>query len=163
LVKYWRSGNQSGAADALAQKGQALEALGDFVQARACYEEALRLRQEQRQNLCVAHLLELLTGLAQSECDYTEADRLLAERQEIVAHVHALQGMAARDQGDLKQARTLLSGSLAFWQSRRHPRWIAGMRRQLAITAFYEGKHAEAETLLRQSLTGLQSVADRYS
>ena len=209
-LHIFRRGNyREGIATAQDTRGQALQALGKFRQARACYEEALGIREQLRNAAGQAHLLEMLSGLAQHAGDDARAERLLARSEtlrlglsdtvgvalcernrgivaaeqgryavaearyrrclqlvkslhkpEIEAHVHALQGALLRDQGHLEPARALLTGSLRFWEQRKHPRWIAGMQRHLALTAFYADRLPEAEKRLRTSLAEYRSVED---
>ncbi len=145
---------------------------GDYKEADRMLQQSQSIREKAGDRVGVALCLRDRGILAADQCrfetaaaNYGECIRIVAplDKPEIEAHVHALQGMAARDQGDFRKARALFTRSLAFWQARNHPRWTAGMKRGLAITAFYEGKDAEAETLLAESLKGYGGVGDRAS
>jgi tetratricopeptide (TPR) repeat protein len=142
---------------------------GAYKEADAMLQQSQDLRQQGNDVVGVALCLRDRGQLAAEQCqyntaatDYRECLRLIVpcNKPDIAAHVQALQGMMARDQGDFQRARRLLTSSLVFWQARNHSRWVAGMKRALAVTAYYERNDAKARQYFEESLQGYERVGD---
>ena len=128
--------------DTLWKAGMVHHELGEYGEARRCYEEALSLFEKLGEEGRVAAVLHQLGMLAQDTGDYAEARRLyqqslkiaeeLGDKGGIAKSLHQL-GMLAQGQGDYAEARRLYQESLKIKEELGDKGGVAISCAQLAL------------------------------
>ena len=171
---YQRLADSAGVSNILADIGEIYRLQGKFAEARAYYNESLklaesivepRLRQKAR-----AHALKGAGTVATWQGDYATARKLneesLAIRRELgdtpgVATLLNNLGIIARFQRDLSGARQMNEESLALFRE-MGDRWAVGqLLNNQACVASDQGEYAEARQLLQESLLIRRQLGDK--
>ena len=171
---YWQLGDNAGVSNLLADIGEIYRLQGRYAEARAYYDESLklagdiadpRLRQKAR-----AHALKGAGTVATWQGDYAMARELnqesLALRRALgdtpgVATLLNNLGIIARFQRDLSGARQMNEESLALFRE-MGDRWAVGqLLNNQACVASDQGDYAEARLLLGESLIIRRQLGDR--
>lgn len=172
----------AGAEDGKAEQGgglrnQAQRALGQLLQKRGNYEEALGWL-AQAQATCLAledhdGLAQTLTAISEvhwSRGDFTTARGILEEARAIslkqanqatIVRSTNLLGRLAWRQGDLERARALLEENLHLVRTLDDKVNFAFSLNVLGIIAIQQGNFAEARMLLEESLALRQELGDK--
>jgi class 3 adenylate cyclase/Tfp pilus assembly protein PilF len=171
---YQHLGDSAGVSNVLADIGEIHRLQGKYTEARAYYDESLRLaagiadarlRQKAR-----AHTLKGAGTVATWQGDYATARELnqesLALRRELgdtpgVATLLNNLGIIARFQSDLTRARQMNEESLALFRE-MGDRWAVGqLLNNQACVASDQGEYAEARSLLQESLLIRRQLGDK--
>lgn len=157
-------------ADILWKMGDVHRNLGEWAEARADYEEALRLARELNEPRTIAGLLDNLGLLAQNAGDLSEARRLYSESLDLERELgdkwgisvilHQL-GWLAQGKGSLNEARRLYDESLSLARELGDKRGISGTLHQLGWLAQDTGDLAEARRLYDESLSLKRELGDK--
>jgi len=171
---YQGLSDSAGVSNVLADIGEIYRLQGKYAEARAYYDESLRLaadiadprlRQKAR-----AHTLKGAGTVATWQGDYATARELnqesLALRRELgdtpgVATLLNNLGIIARFQSDLTSARQMNEESLALFRE-MGDRWAVGqLLNNQACVASDQGEYAEARSLLQESLLIRRQLGDK--
>jgi tetratricopeptide (TPR) repeat protein len=171
---YQRLHDSAGISNILADIGEIYRLQGKYAEARAYYDESLklaesiaehRLRQKAR-----AHALKGAGTVATWQGDYATARKFneesLAIRRELgdtpgVATLLNNLGIIARFQRDLTGARQMNEESLALFRE-MGDRWAVGqLLNNQACVASDQAEYAEARLLLQESLTIRRQLGDK--
>jgi tetratricopeptide (TPR) repeat protein len=143
--------------------------LGNFEGARGYFEECLNGYREHGEPGGVAMALRGLgsaeaglgnTALAKER--FNEGLQVIRGRNDagMEADIRARMALVFRDEGDLDEAKRLLTACLDYWQAEGHKRWIAKTRFELGTVELLAGRANVALMLLAQSRTEYSAMGD---
>ncbi len=156
-------------AKALNGEGIMAYAQGDYVGARALYEESLTDYRQLGHRRGVAASLLNLGSIAYYQSDYARARSLYGESltvyrqmkdQEGIANVLNNLGSVALDQGDYAGAQGFLEESLTVYRQLGNQGGFAASLLSLGNVASYQGDYAKTRTLYRESLAVYRQLED---
>jgi predicted ATPase/DNA-binding SARP family transcriptional activator len=143
---------------------------GDYIAARALYEESLGVSRELGHKGGIAASLNSLGLLAKDQCAYASVNSLYAECLEIYRELGNSNGIAAsltnlglvaKDQGDYASARALTEESLGIYREVGNRIGIATSLNNLGLVTFHQGDYVSARALLEESLGIYRELGNR--
>ena len=143
---------------------------GDYVAARALYEESQTIFRELGDKLGIAYSLNNLGNLAYVQGDYVAAHALTEEcltiRRELgdrngIAYSLVNLGSVATDQSDYVAARALTEECLTIFRELGKKDGIANSLNNLGNLAHLQGDYAASRALTEESLTIRRELGDR--
>ncbi|MBS1709942.1 MAG: tetratricopeptide repeat protein [Armatimonadetes bacterium] len=151
--------------------GDAETKTGDLASAQTDLKNAFRMYKDLGDATGTAMAARDLGTVAYELGSWVEANQWFSvamaalpadEKPDIVADIQGRQALLLSAHGDTVGARTLLAKTMAHWQSRNHPRWIAQTQFQLAQVEARAGNIGEARRLFDASCNAFHAVGDKY-
>jgi tetratricopeptide (TPR) repeat protein len=140
LMRCYRSRSHPNFAAALYQRGCILKGLERPDEARACWNEALERFEAKNDQHGIADCLQSLAVLYREEGALVEAKRTVLQAihlyqkcgdEAAVKTAGGTLGDILLEKGETDKAQTFYEAGLAFWKSRKHPRWTEKFEKRL--------------------------------
>lgn len=172
LLALPEAGGSPARAKALHAAGWLAREQGDYAEARALFEESLRIYRTLGDERGTGWALVDLAFLTRYEGDYARASAFLDESlpllrqagdQEGVAAALGNLGLIARDQGNVKAAEERLQGSLELWHELGDRVGIGWTLTALGMAARVAGRGETARSRLERSLLLWRELGDRQN